>query len=114
MGPSDRQPFSSADREDKHKLLKMSYTEGDSIYQLNEQHWQTRYEDHFQRPTYPFDARFPNQNVQKVCWQNFFDYHRCLKQKGEDHEPCKYFQRSYTALCTPQERDFYRKLYQKE
>ncbi|CAD5119696.1 DgyrCDS8288 [Dimorphilus gyrociliatus] len=49
--------------------------------------------------TAPFDARFPNQNQTKNCWQNYVDYHRCHKIKGEDYEPCEYFKRVYQSLC---------------
>ncbi|GFO45333.1 cytochrome c oxidase subunit [Plakobranchus ocellatus] len=47
----------------------------------------------------PFDARFPNQNQTRHCWQNYVDYLRCQKIKGEDFAPCEYFKRVYTHLC---------------
>lgn len=28
-----------------------------------------------------FDARFPNANQTKNCWQNYVDFHKCLKIK---------------------------------
>ncbi|CAD0093102.1 unnamed protein product [Aureobasidium mustum] len=34
-----------------------------------------------------FDARFPNQNQTKHCWQNYVDYHKCILAKGEDFKP---------------------------
>jgi cytochrome c oxidase subunit 6b len=46
-----------------------------------------------------FDARFPNQNQTKNCWQNYVDFHKCRKAKGEDYEPCNYFLRVYKSLC---------------
>merc|ERR1712183_356882 len=46
--------------------------------------------------TAPFDARFPNQRQTKSCWQNFIDYHRCVKAKGEDYAPCDFFWRTGT------------------
>jgi len=49
--------------------------------------------------TAPFDARFPNTNQTKNCWQNYADYHRCLKLKGEDYEPCEWFKRVYKSMC---------------
>merc|ERR1712058_207332 len=49
--------------------------------------------------TAPFDARFPNQNQTRNCWQNYVDFHRCQKVKGEDYEPCDYFKRVYKSLC---------------
>ncbi|XP_071479073.1 cytochrome c oxidase subunit 6B1-like [Diadema setosum] len=49
--------------------------------------------------TAPFDARFPNTNQTKNCWQNYVDFHRCQKIKGEDFEACEYFRRVYKSLC---------------
>ncbi|KAG6232981.1 hypothetical protein E4U26_003531 [Claviceps purpurea] len=34
------------------------------------------------------DARFPNTNQTKHCWQNYVDYHKCINAKGEDFAPC--------------------------
>ncbi|KAK3674992.1 Cytochrome c oxidase subunit 6B [Recurvomyces mirabilis] len=36
-----------------------------------------------------FDARFPNQNQTKHCWQNYVDYHKCVLAKGEEFKPCR-------------------------
>merc|ERR1712142_138712 len=47
----------------------------------------------------PFDARFPNMNQTRNCWQNYVDYFRCQKIKGEDYTPCEYFKKVYTHLC---------------
>lgn len=49
-----------------------------------------------------FDARFPNTNQTKNCWQNYVDFHRCAKVKGEDAPVCKQFQKAFRSLC-PQE-----------
>ena len=38
----------------------------------------------FKFVTAGFDARFPNQNQTKHCWQNYVDYHKCINAKGED------------------------------
>ncbi|MCV2423892.1 cytochrome c oxidase subunit 6B, partial [Paucibacter sp. DJ4R-1] len=46
-----------------------------------------------------FDARFPNQNQTKHCYQNYIDYHKCIAAKGEDFAPCKQFYRAYRSLC---------------
>ena len=35
------------------------------------------------------DARFPNVNQTKHCWQNYVDYHKCILAKGEDFAPCR-------------------------
>ncbi|XP_030068179.1 cytochrome c oxidase subunit 6B1 [Microcaecilia unicolor] len=52
--------------------------------------------------TAPFDARFPNQNQTRNCWQNYIDFHRCNKSltaKGQDASVCIWFQRVYKSLC---------------
>ena len=49
--------------------------------------------------TAPFDARFPNQNQNKNCWQNYVDYFKCIRAKGEDFEPCQHFKSVYRSLC---------------
>ncbi|MCI4374949.1 hypothetical protein PDJAM_G00012280 [Pangasius djambal] len=52
--------------------------------------------------TAPFDARFPNQNQTRNCWQNYLDYHRChkaLEAKGVDVAPCDWYKRVYKSLC---------------
>jgi len=46
-----------------------------------------------------FDARFPNCNQTKHCWQNYIDFHKCVNAKGEDFAPCKQFKRAYKSLC---------------
>ncbi|KAF2629817.1 cytochrome c oxidase-like protein polypeptide vib [Macroventuria anomochaeta] len=46
-----------------------------------------------------FDARFPNQNQTKHCWQNYVDYHKCIIAKGEDFAPCRQFMLAYKSLC---------------
>lgn len=35
----------------------------------------------------------------RACWQNYVDYFRCIKKKGEDYEPCNWFKKQYQALC---------------
>ncbi|KAJ3218891.1 Cytochrome c oxidase subunit 6B [Clydaea vesicula] len=49
--------------------------------------------------TVGFDARFPNTNQTKNCWQNYVDHFRCVKAKGEDYPPCHQFKLAYHALC---------------
>jgi len=62
-------------------------------------------------------ARFPNQNQTRhwyVCsrvtfdsqsdgpansFQNYIDYHKCIKAKGDEFAPCKQFLRAYRSLC---------------
>ncbi|GLI76297.1 cytochrome c oxidase subunit 6B [Penicillium ochrochloron] len=36
-----------------------------------------------------YDARFPQQNQTKHCWQNYVDYYKCVNAKGEDFRPCR-------------------------
>uniref|UniRef100_A0A4W2GH05 Cytochrome c oxidase subunit 6B1 n=1 Tax=Bos indicus x Bos taurus TaxID=30522 RepID=A0A4W2GH05_BOBOX len=53
-------------------------------------------------PTPPFDPRFPNQNQTRNCYQNFLDYHRCIKtmnRRGKSTQPCEYYFRVYHSLC---------------
>jgi len=49
--------------------------------------------------TIPYDPRFPNTNQTRNCYQNYLDYHRCQKVKGEDYEPCEWFKKAYRTLC---------------
>ncbi|XP_072250172.1 cytochrome c oxidase subunit 6B2 [Leuresthes tenuis] len=52
--------------------------------------------------TAPFDARFPNTNQTRNCFQNYLDFHRCnkaLSAKGQDPTPCEWYQRVYKSLC---------------
>ncbi|KAJ2089438.1 hypothetical protein IW138_003468 [Coemansia sp. RSA 986] len=49
--------------------------------------------------TVAFDARFPNVNQTKNCWQNYYDYSKCVAAKGEDYAPCKQFFTAYNTLC---------------
>jgi len=53
----------------------------------------------FKLETAKCDARFPNSNQTRNCWQNYLDFHRCVKAKGEDYDPCQYFKRVYKSLC---------------
>ncbi|KAF1388057.1 cytochrome c oxidase subunit 6B1 [Sander lucioperca] len=52
--------------------------------------------------TAPFDARFPNTNQTRNCFQNYLDFHRCnkaLSAKDQDVAPCDWYQRVYKSLC---------------
>ncbi|KAM5454366.1 Cytochrome c oxidase subunit 6B [Microsporum audouinii] len=46
-----------------------------------------------------FDARFPNQNQTKHCWQNYVDYYKCVNAKGEEFKPCRQFYLAFRSLC---------------
>ncbi|KAM9048825.1 cytochrome c oxidase subunit 6B2 isoform 2-T2 [Megaptera novaeangliae] len=53
-------------------------------------------------PTPAFDPRFPKQNQTRNCYQNFLDYHPCVKRmnrRGKSTQPC-------AALDRDQGRDF--------
>ncbi|TRY68854.1 hypothetical protein TCAL_03217 [Tigriopus californicus] len=47
----------------------------------------------------PADSRFPNQNQTKNCFQNYVDFQRCVRLRGEDYKPCQFFERNYKFLC---------------
>ncbi|TNN81114.1 Cytochrome c oxidase subunit 6B1 [Liparis tanakae] len=52
--------------------------------------------------TAPFDARFPNTNQTRNCFQNYLDFHRCnkaLSAKDQDVAPCDWYKRVYKSLC---------------
>ncbi|KIJ57534.1 hypothetical protein HYDPIDRAFT_184280 [Hydnomerulius pinastri MD-312] len=49
-----------------------------------------------------FDARFPNTNQTRHCFQNYTDYFKCVAAKGDDFAPCKQFKRAYNSLCPSQ------------
>ncbi|KAJ6219386.1 hypothetical protein RDWZM_005198 [Blomia tropicalis] len=53
------------------------------------------------RQTVPYDPRFPNTNQTKNCYQNYLDFFRCQKVKGEDYEPCNWYKFAYKELCPP-------------
>ena len=33
------------------------------------------------------------------CWQNYVDFHKCIKIKGAGYAPCKQFLKTYLSLC---------------
>ncbi|CAG2175381.1 unnamed protein product [Oppiella nova] len=49
--------------------------------------------------TTSYDPRFPNQNQTRNCYQNYLDYHRCLKVKDNDEDFCGWYKWAYTQLC---------------
>ncbi|XP_020390922.1 cytochrome c oxidase subunit 6B1 [Rhincodon typus] len=52
--------------------------------------------------TAPFDARFPNQNQTRNCFQNYLDFHRCTKAltaKGVDTSPCEWYHKVFKSIC---------------
>ncbi|KAI1317897.1 Cytochrome c oxidase subunit 6B [Mortierella claussenii] len=49
--------------------------------------------------TAPFDARFPNTNQSKHCWQAYGDYFKCIDARGEEFTPCNEFKKVYQRIC---------------
>ncbi len=49
--------------------------------------------------TAPFDARFPNMNQTKHCYQHYVDFYRCQKKLGEGAHKCQYFKKVFSELC---------------
>ena len=37
--------------------------------------------------------------VTQHCWQQYVDFHKCVKAKGEDYKGCKKFKAAYLSLC---------------
>ncbi|KAH9452990.1 hypothetical protein Pst134EB_016931 [Puccinia striiformis f. sp. tritici] len=46
-----------------------------------------------------FDARFPNTNQTKHCWQAYVDHHKCKNRHGVEHDACRHFYRTFNSLC---------------
>ncbi|KAF7989299.1 hypothetical protein HCN44_007973 [Aphidius gifuensis] len=63
---------------------------------LNEEQVQEILKTH---KTAPYDPRFPNTNQTRNCYQNFVDFHRCKKVRGEEYEACQYFKKIYSIMC---------------
>ncbi len=49
------------------------------------------------RPHCTTNARFPL--FFRNCYQNYLDFFRCQHLRGDNYEPCFYFQRAYKTLC---------------
>ena len=53
--------------------------------------------------TAPFDARFPNTNQTRACWQYYVDAHKCATAKadagGTEHPGCKKLARLARIMC---------------
>lgn len=47
----------------------------------------------------PFDARFPNTNQSKHCWQSYSDYYKCIDARGEEFTGCKQFMKTFKSIC---------------
>uniref|UniRef100_A0A915IWQ8 Cytochrome c oxidase subunit 6B1 n=1 Tax=Romanomermis culicivorax TaxID=13658 RepID=A0A915IWQ8_ROMCU len=73
-----------------------------SLFPIDSRKWFDKEENDRQSKrfwTAPFDARFPQTNQTRHCWQYYVDYHRCKNFKGEDYEPCGYFRAVYECMC---------------
>ena len=49
--------------------------------------------------TAPFDPRYPNANQARSCYQNYIDYLRCQKIRGDADASCEFFKKCYRSLC---------------
>eukprot|EP00244_Chara_vulgaris_P004416 TRINITY_DN1873_c0_g1_i4.p3 TRINITY_DN1873_c0_g1~~TRINITY_DN1873_c0_g1_i4.p3 ORF type:complete len:135 (-),score=28.53 TRINITY_DN1873_c0_g1_i4:468-872(-) len=49
--------------------------------------------------TAPMDFRFPATNQSKHCFTRYNEYHKCIKEKGEDNPACTKYARFYRSLC---------------
>lgn len=53
--------------------------------------------------TAPFDARFPNTNQTRACWQYYVDFNKCARAKegegGAEHPGCKKLHRLARIMC---------------
>ncbi|KAG1679435.1 hypothetical protein FOA52_007727 [Chlamydomonas sp. UWO 241] len=49
--------------------------------------------------TAPYDPRFPNRNQARHCFVRYNEYHKCVFERGEDHERCQFYQRAYQSMC---------------
>lgn len=56
-------------------------------------------EQEIELKTAPFDPRYPYTNQTRRCYQNYLDFYRCEKTKGEGHEMCTYFEKTFRSLC---------------
>ncbi|KAL4436399.1 hypothetical protein ABPG77_009961 [Micractinium sp. CCAP 211/92] len=45
--------------------------------------------------TAPQDARFPTTNQSRRCYVAYNEYHKCIKEHGEDSGNCKPYMRAY-------------------
>ncbi|RDB30992.1 Cytochrome c oxidase subunit 6B [Hypsizygus marmoreus] len=59
----------------------------------------TTEQSRFVLQTVGFDARFPNANQTRHCFQAYQDYFKCIAAKGEDFAPCMQFKKAYNSLC---------------
>lgn len=89
------QPFKSeADLEAEAQLAQLEDLRGKANALLFDQ-MQLKLE------TAPYDARFPHQNQTKHCWQNYVDYQKCIRAKGDHYKPCEHFRWIYKIMCPP-------------
>ncbi|XP_077383811.1 cytochrome c oxidase subunit 6B2 isoform X2 [Festucalex cinctus] len=90
--------LSGEDAAEKHSSLQTSYPKLANMSAAEE----TIEEKIKNYKTAPFDARFPNTNQTRNCYQNYLDFHRCnksLEAKGQDTYPCTWYKRVYRSLC---------------
>mmetsp|Transcript_16890 Transcript_16890/g.47141 ORF Transcript_16890/g.47141 Transcript_16890/m.47141 type:complete len:111 (-) Transcript_16890:177-509(-) len=49
--------------------------------------------------TTPNDLRFPTTNQARHCYTRYNEFHKCVKEKGEDAEECTFYAKAYRTLC---------------
>ncbi|XP_010274628.2 PREDICTED: cytochrome c oxidase subunit 6b-3-like [Nelumbo nucifera] len=49
--------------------------------------------------TAPADIRFPSTNQTRHCFARYVEYHRCIREKGDEAPECEKFARYYRSLC---------------
>lgn len=49
--------------------------------------------------TAPIDPRFPSPNAARYCFVAYNEYHKCVKEQGEESSECAYYARTYRSLC---------------
>jgi cytochrome c oxidase subunit 6b len=86
--------------EGEEEAVKKTYPPYPTIEQIEED------PDGVRLTTAPYDPRHPNTNQTRHCFQNYVDYHRCLRKlakEGVEEEgergTCFVFRRLYHILC---------------
>ncbi|KAH7277107.1 hypothetical protein KP509_39G034800 [Ceratopteris richardii] len=50
--------------------------------------------------TAPMDFRFPSTNQSKHCFTRFVEYHKCIRDRGDDAGPeCDKYAKYFRSLC---------------
>ena len=49
--------------------------------------------------TAPIDPRFTSTNASRQCFVAYNEYHKCIKQQGEDNPECLRYAKVYRSIC---------------